>query len=166
MSRKVRHSFAAPLVVTLAVGPACVVRSSPAPQQPTPVDPPGPVMNPPRPVAPTEPTPDRAPNPDTAPDTVAQTDPPPEFVSRTWEVRLDRSGATCRAYVPVVCQPKATCNPPPPRAIDCPDGITVERPVRVMEQAPGECYALPEVTPCPKDMACNPPPPRKTACPT
>jgi hypothetical protein len=70
----------------------------------------------------------------------------------------------CRAMLDVHCVPNATCNPPPPKPIACPTGITMERPLDVV-QRDTECYVEYHAAACPKGATCNPPPPRKTACP-
>ena len=175
-SRKPRRAFAAPLVMTIA-GSACVVTTPPDQTSPPPPPPdreqpqgnndrppppdhtPGPVVsNPPRP----QPQPDPQPQPQPQPDPQQGT--PPDY-QRNWTVKLDSDGA-CRAYVEVHCKKGATCNPPPPRKIECPTGISVDRPVQVYAQAGSwDCYAVLESAKCPEKATCNPPPPRKTQCP-
>jgi hypothetical protein len=156
-SRRPRRRFAAPLVMTtIAAVPACIFGSgspSPAPE---------PIVhrNPPQPVPP-DPTPTEL----TEPTEPAETEPVAEQ-DRQWTVHVDSTGA-CRASMTVQCPQKGTCNPPPPRQVDCPDGIEVGKPLTIVAwEGQAGCYILPEPVSCPKDATCNPPPPRRTACPT
>lgn len=160
-SRKPRRAFAVPLVMTVAAMPACIV-TEPKPAQPqtggtTTRDhrPPPPTRheNPPPPS--TDPTPiDPVPAQVEAPD-----------YHRNWTVSLQKDG-TCEAYMAVECKKGATCNPPPPQPIACPEGITAARPVDIFASAGSwDCYIKPPESKCPEKATCNPPPPRKTACP-
>jgi hypothetical protein len=162
-SRKPRRAFAVPLVMTVAAVPACVVTES-KPAQPrtggttttTTANPPGPHTNPPPPdTAKPDPTPiDPTPVQAEAPD-----------YHRNWTVTMGSDGA-CAAYMKVECKTGATCNPPPPQAIECPEGITAARPVDIFASAGSwDCYIKPPEVKCPEKATCNPPPPRKTACP-
>lgn len=179
MSRKVRSSFAAPLVVTLAVAPACMVRTSSPPPGAAPTererDRTHVHQNPPRP--PTVGTTDSVNNPDPQPrdpvvvDTVQQTPPPTQSGQlASWTVFLDRRDGACYARMDVDCPPKpATCNPPPARKLDaCPPNFRVDdvdRPVKIVEYAKDDCYLQAPMPACPQGASCNPPPPQKTSCP-
>lgn len=181
MSAKLpRRSFAAPLVVTLAM-PACFVSTgkAPPPSHGTSSDAPAndeprAHVNPPRPVEhpghaePAQPK-DPQPGNDTAQQTQQQT-PPPAARTRTWTVYVQASGKSqeCFAAYDVECPPKgATCNPPPPiKLASCPSGITAAKPYKIREDAPDSCalyYPMPD---CPAGVACNPPRPQTVSCPT
>jgi hypothetical protein len=177
-SRRPRRAFAAPLVMTVAAIPACVVSQSDGPTTPPPHggaaesrdhrgeggDAPDVVANPPRPVAG-----DARVRSDVAVTERLELaeepgDPAPSY-ERNWTVRIDAKGA-CLAYQDVQCPTGATCNPPPPQPVACPAGITVDRPVHIFAQAGShDCYVMPAPVRCPERATCNPPPPRKTACP-
>jgi hypothetical protein len=168
MSRKVRVSFAAPLVM-IAVGPACVIHTAKAP--PPTVEgngtgsaQPGPIMNPPRPVDPST-TPDHAAGPDT-PGTAQQGPTQPANLG-SWTVTMSQGDHTCYAQVAVTCPPKgATCNPPPPRAMEaCPSGMSMDRPVRIVEETADQCAVYFPMPACPSGASCNPPRPQKIDCP-
>jgi hypothetical protein len=186
-----RRTFAAPLVVTLAV-PACFVSSgTPAPAPTTgrtsssggevrdhrgESEPPRAHVNPPRP----------APDGTTAHPGHEQTTPPPRQTQpgneqmqqqtppaptppaamRSWTVFVNDKD--CFTSYDVTCPPKgATCNPPPPlKLAKCPSGITADRPLKIKEDSPNACalyYPMPD---CPAGVACNPPRPQKIECPT
>ncbi|MEZ4402946.1 MAG: hypothetical protein R3B06_23190 [Kofleriaceae bacterium] len=179
MSRKVRTSFAAPLVLTLAVAPACVVRTGSAPPPTTggpsggtttTTTPPGPIVatNPP-PVAapPTQPDPGTAPRMPQEQQTVQQ-GPTPVKPLTTWTVYQNKTSGQCFAAIDVVCNPKATCNPPPPRALDaCPVGMTADKPLKIEERAAGSCtLVFPVPTSCASNPACDPPRSRTVDCPS
>jgi len=143
--------------MTVAAMPACVV-ADPAPQQPrtttTRANPP-----PPEP----EKQPDQKPEPPPPVDPVVEPETPDYH--RNWTVMLADDGQ-CTAYLAVECKTGATCNPPAPRPIACPDGITASRPVDIFASAgSNDCYIKPPEVSCPAKATCNPPPPRKTACP-
>lgn len=185
MSAKLpRRSFAAPLVVTLAM-PACLVTSSkPAP---------APVtsntgnegetsahMNPPRtqPTEPAQPTqhpghgaPPQPRDPQPGNQVAQQTQQAPtEATLRTWTVYVQASGKgqECYASHDITCPPKgATCNPPPPTKLaSCPSGITAERPLKIREDAANSCSLYYPMPACPANVACNPPRPQTVSCPT
>lgn len=157
-SRKPRRAFAAPLVLTIAAAPACVVSGDPKPATTPPPDPVL-VSNPPPPPEHTQPPP--AAQPDPAPPAA---EPPPAY-QRNWTVMLEDSG-DCLAYADVQCKKGATCNPPPPQPVACPAGIQKGAPVKIYAQAnTWDCYIMPPEVKCPEKATCNPPPPRKTACP-
>ncbi len=169
-----RRSFAAPLVVTLAM-PACLVSSGkPAPAPAPANDEPRAHVNPPRPQPdpqPAQPDPDpRATQPgnDTAQQTQQQTPPPAKL--RTWTVYVQASGKSqeCFAAHDVECPPKgATCNPPPPiKLASCPSGITAAKPYKIREDAPDSCALYHPMPDCPAGVACNPPRPQTVRCPT
>lgn len=183
MSAKLpRRSFAAPLVVTLAM-PACLVTSGkPAPTPVVNNEEPRGHVNPPRqqPTDPAQPTqehpghgttpPPRDPQPGNEVAQPTQQAPVEETKLRTWTVFVQTSGKSqeCFAAYDVACPPKgATCNPPPPTKLaSCPSGITAERPLKIRESEPNSCalyYPMPE---CPANMACNPPRPQTVSCPT
>ncbi len=174
MSRKLRTNFAAPLVVTLAALPGCVVRSGPAPAAragdgaPTTV-----VSNPPR-VTDASATHDRGettvapvatPPREGTPSDQVQQEPPPRLT--TWTVYQSRTDQQCYAAIDVACSPKATCNPPPPRALDeCPAGMTMDQPLKIQETSPGVCtLVFPKPAACGSNPTCDPPRSRPTACP-
>lgn len=84
---------------------------------------------------------------------------------RSWTIHMAKDG-TCKAAFDSSCPANATCNPPPPTKIACPDGISVDRPLSIYSPAGSDlCYVTPPSAQCPKNATCNPPPPRKTACP-
>lgn len=149
---KPRRSFAAPLILTVAAVPACVVATKPTntpgpeAKQPEQRDhrdkghenPPGPHENPP------------APN-------VNEYD-------QSWQVRLADDGS-CLAYGEVSCEPGMSCNPPRPRPVVCPEGIAAGESYSLWANA-GEigCFTSPP-TSCPANATCNPPPPQAIDCP-
>jgi hypothetical protein len=189
-----RRSFAAPLVVTLAV-PACIVTSSKPAPAPTgdngnpngsvrdhrtdgqaepsdpPPPPPGTMVNPPRvvdhPAPPTTTTPPPR-DPQRGNGTMQQPVPPPtqQAPLRSWTVYIN--GKDCYTSYDVTCPPKgATCNPPPPQKLaKCPDGITADRPFKIKEDSANSCALYYPMPDCPAGVSCNPPRPQKTGCPT
>jgi hypothetical protein len=174
-SRRPRTRFAAPLVVTLALSPACVLteRSSrpptAAPTDPSaPQGPVGPTMNPPPPdrvPLPTDPVP---PIKQTDPTTdVVQAGPTPQAAPTTWRIWQNDSDKSCLVSMDVSCPPApATCNPPPAKKLaSCPPGVTATSATTIQELAPGECFVMYAVPACPAGMACNPPRPAKIDCP-
>ena len=91
---------------------------------------------------------------------------------RTWTVM--RSGGTCQAHVAVSCpkgtpgQPMPTCNPPPPKAYTCPQFMTTDGAIEVVQYAGSNVCQVVNKTPppkCPPNTMCNPPPPQKVTCP-
>jgi hypothetical protein len=156
MARSPRTTFTAPLVVTLAMTPACVVASRPPPPPPStgsgPTEPAPPIVtNPPPPIepAPVDPTP-----------TPTQTE------LGSWTVFQNRNDKQCYAAIDVKCMPQATCNPPPPRIMEaCPDGIADGASLKVKEWNPGQCFVVFPDPGCPPNVACNPPRPQPIACP-
>lgn len=88
---------------------------------------------------------------------------PPAQEAR-WTVYKAKDG--CYAAIKVECQPKATCNPPPPFKYECPDNVSLEKPVTVVSRGGGNCFVEFEMPSCPPGVACNPPRPRPVACPT
>lgn len=178
-----RRTFAAPLVVTLAVplAGACLVTSSKAP-------PPGDSttgrtndhrtgedrtppttthVNPPR----ANPGPTTAPNTDPTPSTVQQTEPAQptqQAALRTWHVFQSTSDKSCYATLKVECPPKpATCNPPPPTKLaSCPSGLQMPQGLTIREDAANSCAVYYPMPDCPPGMACNPPRPQTITCPT
>jgi|GEM_PF-2870203 len=174
MSRKVRLSFAAPLVL-IAVVPACTVRTDPQPARPphehTATQPVHPVSNPPPPTQP-EPPPARPrpvdPTPTQQPPLVdgQPTQQPPQAL-RTWAVFQNRNDLGCYVQWPGRCPaPPATCNPPPPRKLDsCPTGITPDRTTHIVEQRPNVCTVEFTDKPCPRNAKCAPPRHESITCP-
>jgi hypothetical protein len=194
MSAKQRRlSFSAPLVMTLAAAPACVVttpttqpaQSAPAPTVDRRTDgthevPPTIITNPPRP-QPGEPTaPPPVPPPTTsrpAPPprygnpggtTVDQTSPPPTTTPamRHWTVTV-ASDKSCFAAIEGGCPSgtKATCNPPPPARIACPPNMAPRSTVSIDEKAADSCMVTYPMPSCPPGVMCNPPRPQSIACP-
>jgi hypothetical protein len=167
-----RRSFARPLVVTLAVVPACAATSTPQPVQPAPAAPaaaPAPVPAP----APATPAPAPA-----SPAPVVVNPPPPAAAASApaegtrWLVARD--GASCTARIETACGPTATsprehghgrhCNPPPPAPYACPTGIGLVYPLTVVAMN-GGCVVEPPPIHCPTGAICNPPRPRPVPCP-
>ena len=183
-ARTPRRSFAAPFVVTLAAVPACYVQSSPGPSgpppqppptqtaepQPQPQQPPVIVANPPPPQQPTTdpsipPGPVRPPSTPPRPDP-RPTKPPVQTTDAYWTVYKAQDGSGCMAAIKVECQPKATCNPPPPFKYACPENVTLDKPVTVVSQDGGAtCFVQYDMPKCPPGVACNPPRPQPVACP-
>jgi hypothetical protein len=66
----------------------------------------------------------------------------------------------------VECQPKATCNPPPPFKYACPPNVSLDTAITVASNADGSaCFIDYGPTSCPPNTACNPPRPAPVACP-
>lgn len=189
-----RRRFATPFVVTLAgttALAACFVEPAPRAARPqpqprptagaTPTEPAPPppqvVSNPPRPTPAPTPPPQvitNPPRPTTAPPPAVIANPPPPQpvakATRRWSIR--KAGETCEAFSNDGCptapngQPVPTCNPPPPIAYACPDGMTAGDPLTVVQLAgQRECQIEYGATSCPSGARCNPPPPRKVTCP-
>jgi hypothetical protein len=158
-ARTPRRSFAAPFVVTLAAtAPACYVSSSPQgsaqptpttqtqtqtqtqPEQPEPAPGPGGpvVMNPPMPQA------------------------PAPAAGTKWTVYRAKDG--CKAAYVVDCPAGAMCNPPPPSDYECPQNVSLDKPVTVASDGTG-CFVQYEMPKCPPGVACNPPRPQPVTCP-
>lgn len=191
-ARTPRRSFAAPFVVTLATAPACYVSSAPPPQQPPPSQPaaqpaqnaPGVVVaNPPRPADPaqqpapppnisvvhnpprpqpadpgTQPPPPVPPNP-----SVVMNPPRPEPAGTKWHVFKTADG--CEAALTIDCPKGAMCNPPPPKKVDCPEGLVMPKGLNIVSQGDGTCVVETEPVHCPPHAMCNPPRPRSVSCP-
>jgi hypothetical protein len=164
-----RRTFAAPLVVTLAlpVAGACVVKSGPA-TTPPPGD--GTTMhaNPPRSHSDTPPTPPRAdPPPPVVQQEQQQQQTPPQAEMRSWHVYQNSGDKSCYAVQDVGCVKGATCNPPPPTKLErCPTGLEMPQGLTIREDSANSCaiyYPMPE---CPPNMSCNPPRPQTIACPS
>ncbi len=205
MSAKQRRlSFSAPLVVTLAMAPGCVVTPVPAqPTQPagntvdrrthgpdqgqpaTTITNPPPVrtgQTEPTPPAAPPPTPPRQSNPGgevaqprppvvTPPirqgnpgGATAQQQPPTTPKLRRWTLTV-ASDKSCYATPmdAAACEPKATCNPPPPPRVGCP--ANTAKGTRIEEQSAGACFIVYPSPPCPPGVACNPPRPQTIECP-
>jgi len=171
-ARTPRRRFGASFVVTIAVAPACGVRSSappsqpvaqPDPGQPTVSDPrPSPpppeaqsptiIANPPRPAPPpeTDPTPPQ-------PLPTANPPPPPPPEDRTWIV--EKANGSCEARAITHCPPHAMCNPPRPQTYACVEGIAY--PAKVTQHE-GTCIAE-RMDPCPRNAKCKAP--QQVPCP-
>ncbi|HVV86741.1 MAG TPA: hypothetical protein VHE35_26970 [Kofleriaceae bacterium] len=181
-ARRPRSSFAAPLVVTLAMAPACVVRthsSAPPPQEPRQTANDhrnGPIMNPPRPPDHHPPPPSPEPGPS---DTPRQTEgggdvvqagpsPSPAPALRSWRVSQRADDKSCYAMADVHCPPPpSTCNPPPAMKVKtCPTDASPMSSVILRELSPGECFYEYPPPPCPAGASCNPPRPSRVDCPT
>ncbi len=127
-----------------------VVIANPPPPRPTRPDP--------RPTAPTtKPT-----RPDPRP--TAPTTTPAQTSAARWTVYRTKDGS-CMAAIKVECQPKATCNPPPPFSYACPTGVSLEKPITVATFDGTSCFVEYDAPACPPKTACNPPHPRPVACP-
>lgn len=159
-SRTPRRSFAAPLVMTIAAIPACLVTSKPPPSnQPEPQ-----VRDHRKGDETTTVTHENPPRPDSVEHTPTPDQQAPDH-DRKWTVMIDQAGA-CTAMGEMSCPANATCNPPPPSMVACPSGITVDRPVQIWASAgSNDCYITVAAAKCPAKATCNPPPPQKTACP-
>lgn len=166
MSRSLRTRFAAPLVVTLAVAPACVVHSASAPPPAGPATA-GPTTADATAAPPTGPAPVEVPR---EPAVTDQVRPPPPTTTattlHTWTVFRNRTDQQCYASIDVTCSPKATCNPPPPRPMEsCPTGMT-DQPVKIREQPGGTCLLESSPPACAPNAPCNPPRPQPVDCPS
>lgn len=180
-----RRTFAAPLVVTLALpfAGACFVTSGKAPPPSggstndhrtgsgdTAGNPTTTHANPPRQDYPTGPT--TAPNTDPSTSTVVQQPPTQPTTQqaelRTWHVFQNTSDKSCYATLKVDCPPKpATCNPPPPTKLaSCPSGLEMPQGLTIREDAANSCAVYHPMPACPAGMSCNPPRPQTIACPT
>jgi hypothetical protein len=151
-SRQMRRTFAAPLVVTLAVAPACTTvdhRTAPPPAPPPAAD-----------------TADHRVPPPAPGDTADHRDTPAQRSAGTSWTVLKKADGTCVTAVDVQCHAGATCNPPAPQPYACPPNLTAERPLHIRQDAPGECRLVFPMPECPAGMMCNPPPPQKVACPS
>jgi len=151
--------------------PGVVVANPPRPQpENTPVavaNPPRPqdqnrpvvVANPPRPQDPPVPA-----APQDHPVVVANPPRPHAHpAGTTWHVF--KAGDGCEAAVHVDCPKGAMCNPPPPRKVDCPAGLTMPKGLDIVSQGDGTCIVAQEPVHCPPHAMCNPPRPRSVACP-
>lgn len=153
-ARRRRSQFAAPLVVTLAIAPACIIRTGSGSGAPPPGPrvtgddhrgdtPPTPISNPPRP----------------APDTVDSTPPggrPPHASSPGTATTAD---------------PGPTQTPPPRQTDGSTDVVQGPQPTElrywtVHQRADKGCYAVHDTSCPPPPSTCNPPAPaRMKACP-
>lgn len=160
--RPPRTRFAAPLVITLAIAPACVVTPAPPSNQPTPTNPPRPEP------APIDDPPPPEPDPTTPQPPEPEPEPTPTPSMTRWSVYQRKSDQRCYTAFIANCSPKATCNPPPPREMDaCPEGITADARLTIEERTEGVCVLVfPTPESCAKNPACNPPRPRPIDCPT
>jgi hypothetical protein len=152
-ARTPRRSFAAPFVVTLAAtAPACYMSSSPQ----------GTTASQPPPAQPAQPTP--APEPGGPP--VVMNPPMPQTpapaAGTKWTVY--RTKDSCKAAYIVDCPAGAMCNPPPPVDYECPQNVSLDKPVTVASDGTG-CFVQYEMPKCPPGVACNPPRPQPVSCP-
>jgi hypothetical protein len=163
-ARTPRRSFATPFVITLAAAPACYVQSSPAPSQP-PQQQPTTAEPAPQP-QPTAPPQSQTPPPVIVNPPMPQTQPPAQTVPPNAKWTVFKQGDSCMAAEKVTCQPKATCNPPPPFKYECPQNVSIENSITVASNADGTACVV-EYAPvkCPPNTACNPPRPTPVACP-
>jgi hypothetical protein len=68
---------------------------------------------------------------------------PPAYSGMSWDVRMV-GGKGCRAdEVFRECPPEGDCNPPPPRAVECPPGSSGRTLIRVAELPDKTCGILP-----------------------
>ena len=101
------------------------------------------------------------------PDPSAGVQPPEEIPGDKITIEKMPDG-TCMEYVDVYCPPGDSCNPPPPREVQCPEEMelpTAKNPDAVSVRDNGECYESLGNEGCPPDVRCNPPPPRRVKCP-
>jgi hypothetical protein len=114
-----RTTFAAPLILSLVTG--CSKKEeeytrNPPPPERTPEPPPVKTTNPPEPTA--------------------------RFIAE-WDVRRVDAGI-CEAEAIVQCDPGDRCNPPPPRAIECPPGTSGKTVIRVAAVTTAKCGIVPK----------------------
>ncbi len=133
--RAPRTRFAASLVVTLAAAGCGRTVDHREPVHP----------NPP-PVTTTEPTP-----------------PTPTPDGRQWSVMVMGDG-TCGAMEEIACPEGASCNPPPPAKIACPDHADQIH-YTIRSEQDGTCRLVTPTPDCPANVRCNPPAPRSIDCP-
>jgi hypothetical protein len=67
------------------------------------------------------------------------------------------------AAIKVECQPKATCNPPPPFKIACYDNVILDKPVTVTSRDGGSTCFIDYAATCPPNAKCRAPQP--VTCP-
>ena len=82
-------------------------------------------------------------------------------LSNVWTI--EKRGAGCHAEDGGghdECPPGVDCNPPEPRTVPCPAGITEDKPIRVAELPDATCAIVPDGC---DDASCATP---KIACPT
>ena len=175
-ARTPRRSFASPFVITLAVVPACYTTSNeppPSPRQEPPrvTDPSGPDPSPAPTVVANPPRPEPAPAQESRPGVIVNPPrpQPPSPAERAWTLSKGASG--CEALAVVDCPkpapggPMISCNPPPPVAYPCPDGVDLTAPRTIITVGNGcELSRAPEH--CPPGKRCNPPPPKAVPCPS
>jgi len=65
--------------------------------------------------------------------------------------RIEKRGDKCHAEDNDECPPGVDCNPPEPRFVPCPPGITEEKDVRIAELPDATCVIAPEGC---KDTSC------------
>jgi hypothetical protein len=89
--------------------------------------------------------------------------PRPEPAGTTWHVF--KNGDSCEAAIHIDCPKGAMCNPPPPKQVACPEGLTMPKGLNIVSQGDGTCIVEQEPMHCPPHAMCNPPRPRTVACP-
>ena len=123
------------------------------------------MTNPPPPVATKPPPPTTKPTTPIQPTTPTTPTTPTQMQDQRWTVFKANDGQGCMAAFKVECQPKATCNTPPPFKYACPENISLDKPVTVVTHNGTDCFVEFEMPKCPPGTACNPPRPRPVACP-
>lgn len=68
---------------------------------------------------------------------------PVTTIKNQWDVRRVEAGK-CEAEDVYDCPPDTKCNPPAPRAIECPAGTSAKTVIRVAETDPGTCWIVPK----------------------
>jgi hypothetical protein len=69
--------------------------------------------------------------------------PPGPRFARQWDVRRVAPGK-CQAAEPFDCPPEVKCNPPEPRAVECPPGTSGKTVIRVAELPDTTCGIVPK----------------------
>lgn len=77
---------------------------------------------------------------------------PPADPYRTWNVWTSEEG--CEAVIAGAddCPPDASCNPPPPMEVACPEGMTADSITIVQAAADGPCTLGDAVVACPEQL--------------
>jgi hypothetical protein len=77
---------------------------------------------------------------------------PPAQHYNQWNVRQNDGGGCYVDWGDMDCPEGASCNPPPPMAVDCPAGITIDAPITIYQNVEdGPCTLATDgsETPCP-----------------
>jgi hypothetical protein len=99
----------------------------------------------------------------------APENPPRPRVVTEWTVY--QAEGTCFAVDAEACpvpsddKTKFTCQSTS-QPYECPEGLTLDRPIVVVRVDPSSCEMKQEMPDCPEGASCNPPPPMPLACPT